>query len=560
MKILIVGGVAGGASAAARLRRLNEEDEIIMFERGEFISFANCGLPYYIGEKIKDKSDLTLQTPAGFKQRFNIDVRVFNEVTRINRDKKTLSVKNLKTEEVYEETYDKLVLSMGAKPIKPPIKGIDNKRIFTIRNIPDTYKIKDYIDIYHPKSAVVVGGGYIGVEMAENLKEVGLDVTIVELSNHLIAPLDIDMACDVHQYIKQEGIKLVLDNGVNEIEEVGPNLNVKLREGEITTDMVVMCVGVSPETDLAIEAGLKTNQRRSIIVDKNMLTDDEDIYAVGDSVAVTDFVTRAETFIPLAGPANKQGRIAADHINGIDSQYKGTQGTAILKLFDMTIATTGINEKQAIEHKLNYDKIFIFPTSHAGYYPGAHNMSIKVIYEKETGKILGAQIVGFDGVDKRADVFATAIRFNATAYDLTELELSYAPPFGSAKDPVNFAGYVIENILKGKARHFHWHEVDDLPRDGSVTLLDVRTKRELNSGSIDGFMNIELDDLRANLHKLDKSKPIYVTCFSGHRSYLATRILENNGFKTYTLSGGYRLYKLATMEKQIPKLDDSSCH
>ena len=557
MKVLIVGGVAGGASAAARLRRLNEKAEIIMFERGEYISFANCGLPYYIGNKITRKSALTLQTPESFNRRFNVDVRVLNEVISINRDKKIVVVKNLRTNETYEESYDKLILSMGAEPVKPPIKGVDLPNIFTLRNIPDTYRIKDYITEKNPKSAVVVGGGYIGVEMAENLKEVGLDVTLVELSEHLIPPLDFDMACEVHKYVRQMGIQLILKNGVKEITNQDNTLIVKLAKGEVKADMLVLCVGVRPETRLAKEANIEVNEKGSILVNDNMQTSDPDIYAVGDAVIVSNFITKKDAFIPLAGPANKQGRIAADNICGLNSRYEGTLGSSILKLFDMTIALTGINEKEAKLSNINYDKVFLYTNSHASYYPGATPLSMKVLFNKDTGKILGAQIVGFEGVDKRCDVLATAIRLGATYKDLTNLELCYAPPYSSAKDPVNFAGYVIENIQTNLVKNFHWHDVDELPRDGSVALLDVRTKREVEFGRIDGFINIELDSLRENMDKLDKSKPIYVQCHSGLRSYLACRILAENGFEAYNLSGGYRLYQTVMYEKQIP---DFSCY
>jgi CoA-disulfide reductase len=543
MKVLIVGGVAGGASAAARLRRLDEKAEIIMFERGEYISFANCGLPYYIGGEITEKSALTLQTPKSFNARFNVDVRILNEVTAINPDEKTVTVKNHKTGEEYAESYDKLILSMGAEPVKPNIPGISSPKVFTLRNIPDTYRIKEYIENNRPRSAAVVGAGYIGIEMAENLKNAGLDVTIIELAEKVIAPLDYDMACDVHNHIRSKGVNLILNNGVKEIKDNGTSLEILLNSGKVEADMMIMAIGVKPETGIAKAAGIEVNQRGSIIVNKNMLTSKEDIYAVGDAVEVTDFVTGQKAFIPLAGPANKQGRIAADNICGIKSEYKDTQGSAILKVFDMTVATTGINEKTAKALNLNYDKSFTYSGSHASYYPGAVNMSIKVIFEKETGKILGAQIVGYDGVDKRCDVLATAIRAKMTAYDLTELELCYAPPYSSAKDPVNMAGYVIENILTGKVKNFHWHDIENLPRDGSVILLDTRTRIEYANGTIDGFINIPLDELRSRLGELDKSKKVYVTCQIGLRGYVAARILMQNGFDAYNLSGGYRLYK-----------------
>ncbi len=541
-KVLIVGGVAGGASAAARLRRLSEQAEIILFERGEFISFANCGLPYYIGGEITDKEELTLQTPRSFHARFNVDVRIFSEVTAIHRDTKTVSVLNHKTGESYEESYDKLILSMGAEPVVPPIDGIKNDKVFTLRNIPDTYKIKDYILREDPHTAVVVGGGYIGVEMAENLREAGLQVTMVEMLDQVIAPLDPDMAADVHNHITEQGVNLMLKTAVKAVQEHGSHLKVILDKGEVPADMVILAIGVRPESRIAKEAGLTVSPRGAIVVSDDMRTNDPDIFAVGDAVQVTDFITQEQTLIPLAGPANKQGRIAADNVCGGDSRYTGTQGSAILKVFDMTVATTGVNEKTAKRLGLNYDKSFTYSASHASYYPGAESMAVKVIFEKKTGKILGAQIVGYEGVDKRIDVLATVIRFGGTAEDLTKLELAYAPPYSSAKDPVNMAGFVIQNILTGKVKNFHWHDVDKLPRDGSVTLLDTRTRGEFRYGHIDGFINIPLDSLRDRLGELDKSKPVYLTCYVGLRGYVATRILSQNGFEVNNLAGGYRLY------------------
>lgn len=541
-KILIVGGVAGGASAAARLRRLDENAEIIMFERGEYISFANCGLPYYIGGEITEKSALTLQTPKSFNSRFGVDVRVFSEVIAIDRTAKSVTVKNHMSGETYQESYDKLVLSMGAEPIKPPIDGVDSNKVFTLRNIPDTYKIKEFVDTNKPSTAVVVGGGYIGVEMAENLHNAGVKVTLVEMQNQVIAPLDLDMACDVHKYMQSKGVTLMLSNAVTGIKESDNGLIISLKDGEIKADMLILAIGVKPESSIAKAAGLIVNERGAIVVGDDMLTNDKDIYAVGDAIEVVDFVTGEKAVIPLAGPANKQGRIAADNICGLNQKYTGTQGSAILKVFDMTVATTGINEKTAKKLGLDYDKSFTYSASHAGYYPGATNMSVKVIFLKGSGKILGAQLVGYDGVDKRCDVLATAIRFGATAFDLTKLELCYAPPFSSAKDPVNMAGFVIENLLTDKVKNFHWHEVADLPKDGSVVLLDTRTPMEYANGHIDGFTNIQLDELRNNLDKLDKSKKIYITCQIGLRGYVACRLLMQNGFDCYNLSGGYRLY------------------
>ncbi len=555
MKTVIIGGVAGGASAAARLRRLDESAEIIILERGGYVSFANCGLPYYIGGVIADKGDLTLQTPESFRARFNIDVRINSEAVKIDPEAKTVTVQNLKTGARYTEGYDNLILSPGAEPIRPGIEGIDSGAVFTLRNIPDALKIKAHIERARPKSAVVVGGGYIGVEMAENLREAGLAVSVVELADHLIAPLDFDMAADVHRYIKSKGMKLYLNNGVKAID----GRAVILQNGKLETDMVIMAVGVRPDTALARACGIRTNGRGSIIVDRNMKTNIPGIYAVGDAVEVRDFVTGNPAFIPLAGPANKQGRIAADNIAGIASEYTGTQGSAVLKLFDMTVATTGMNEKGAKAAGIDYDKTYIYSGSHASYYPGANNMSIKALWDKKTLKILGAQIVGFDGVDKRMDVLAAAIRFGAKITDLAALELCYAPPFGSAKDPVNMLGFVGENIAAGKVKQFFWHDVENLPRDGSATLLDVRTATEVGRGRIDGFINIPLDSLRERIREIPKNKPVYVHCHSGLRSYIACRILAGNGYDCFNLAGGWRLYESVINEKTVPEYICTEC-
>lgn len=555
MKTIIIGGVASGASAAARLRRLDENAEIIILERGEFISFANCGLPYFIGGEITDRNMLTLQTPASFKARFNIDVRVFSEAIKISPHKKTVTVKDAQSGVVYEESYDNLILSPGAEPIKPNMVGIDSDNIFTLRNIPDTLKIKNYIETTHPKTAVVVGGGYIGVEMAENLVEAGLDVSIVELADHLIAPLDFDMAADVHRYVKEKGIKLYLNNGVKTIDRN----KVILQNGEISADMVIMSVGVRPETSLAKDCGIVLNSCGSIVVDNKMRTNILNIYAAGDAVEIKDFVSQQPSFIPLAGPANKQGRIAADNIAGFDSEYKGTQGSAVLKIFDMTVATTGLNEKSAKASGIDFDKTYTYSASHASYYPGGNMMSVKILWDKNTLKIIGAQIVGFDGVDKRMDVIASAIRFGGKVTDLAELELCYAPPYGSAKDPVNMAGFVAENIISGKVKQFFWNEVEQLPYDGSVTLLDVRTETERAIGHINGFVHIPLDSLRENLSKIPKDKPVYAHCHSGLRSYIACRILMGNGYDCYNLAGGWRLYESVMNERTAPEYICTEC-
>lgn len=557
MKTLIVGGVAGGASAAARLRRLDEKAEIILFERGGYISFANCGLPYYIGGDITKKSALTLQTPQSFHARFGIDVRIQSEVVSINREDKTVTVRHTDTGETYEESYDTLLLSPGAEPVVPPIGGLPCDKVFTLRNIPDTVRIKEFVEEEFPDTAIVIGGGYIGVEMAENLKKAGVDVTIVEMSDHVIAPLDLDMACDVHHYLTAQGIRLILNNAVRSIAEEDGRLCITLNRGNIEADMAILAVGVRPETALAKDASLSLNNRGAIITDSHMRTSDPYIYAVGDAVEITHFVSGEKGYIPLAGPANRQGRIAADNICGIPSEYKGTQGSSILKIFDMTVAATGLNEKAAAAAGLDYDKVFTYSQSHASYYPGAKPISIKTIYEKGTGRILGAQLVGYDGVDKRCDVLATAIRGGMSAFDLTELELCYAPPYSSAKDPVNFAGFVIENTLAGRVKNFHWHDVEKLPRDGSVTLLDVRTPTERQAGHIDGFMHIPLDELRNRIGELPEGKPVYVHCHSGLRSYIACCILTGLGFDCYNLSGGWRLYESVMTGRQVP---DHGCY
>lgn len=547
MKIVIVGGVAGGATAAARLRRLDEQAEIVILERSGYVSYANCGLPYYIGGEITDKRELTLQTPKSFFARFRIDVRVKNEVLSIDTQNKTVTVKRLEDESVYEEAYDKLILSPGANAVMPPVTGIGNRRIFTLRTVEDTMRITEFVQAEKPQRALIAGGGFVGLEMAENLTARGIQVTVVEKLPQVMAQLDYDMACSVHAYLKKKGVGLRLSNGVSSFEEKGEGLSVLLESGErLEADIVLLSVGVAPDTRLAKDAGLKLGQNGSIAVNESMQTSCPDIYAVGDAVEVTHFVTGEKTLVPLAGPANKQGRIAADNICGKESRYHGSQGSSVLKLFDMTVASTGISEKTARAAGISYDKAVTFSASHATYYPGADNMTIKTIFDPENGKILGAQIIGFQGVDKRIDVLAAAIRGGMTAYDLTELELAYAPPFSSAKDPVNMAGYVIENILDGVCGQYHWHDVAALPRDGSVTLLDTRTPSEYEKKHIEGTINIPLDELRDRIGELDQGKPVYVNCQSGLRSYIACRILSGHGFPCYNLSGGFRFYDIIT--------------
>ena len=546
MKVVIIGGVAGGASAAARLRRLDEKAEILLLERGPYISFANCGLPYYVGGVITDRAALTLQTPESFRQRFGIDVRVNSEATAIDTAARTVTVQG--PDGVYTESYDRLILSPGAAPTVPPLPGLNDPRVFTLRTIPDAVRIREYMEANHPRRAVVIGGGYIGVEMAENLVHAGVQTTIVELSDHLIAPLDYDMACEVHQYVRSQGLNLILQNGVKAIQPAADGLQVQLNSGVLDADLVILSVGVRPDTALAKAAGLELTARGCIVVDSHMRTSAPDVYAVGDAVQVTDFVTGQPGFVPLAGPANKQGRIAADNICGITSEYKGTQGSSVLKIFGQTVAMTGINERTARAAGLDYGKMYTFNNSHASYYPGASGISMKVLYENATGRILGAQLIGAEGADKRCDVLSTAIRAKMTAADLTELELCYAPPYGSAKDPVNYAGYAIENVRSGLVHPYYWHDVAGLPRDGSVTLLDVRTPAEYACGHIDGFVNIPLDELRQHLSELDPAKPVYLHCHSGLRSYLACRILTGYGFDCHNLAGGYRFYSLVVNE------------
>ncbi|MGF7430586.1 CoA-disulfide reductase [Thermoanaerobacterium thermosaccharolyticum] len=549
MKVVIVGGVAGGASAAARLRRLDENAEIILFEKGEYISYANCGLPYYIGEVIKEREKLIVQTPEAMSKRFNIDIRTLSEVTKIIPSEKTVIVHDIQNNKTYKETYDKLILSPGAEPIKPPMPGIDGKNIFTLRNIPDTYRIKDFVDYNKPKKAVVVGGGFIGLEVAENLKEVGLDVTVVELADHVMAPLDYEMASIVHQHLRDKGINLILKDGVKEFQHKNNSTTVVLNSGKtIDTDMVVLGIGVRPDIKLAKDAGLAIGDRGGIKVNEYLQTSDPDIYAVGDAIEVKDYINGSYTLIPLAGPANKQGRIAADNIAGRKTVYNGTQGTSVAKIFDLTVAATGNNETILKRVGIDYNKVIIHPNSHASYYPDALPLTIKLLFKKEDGRILGAQIVGFDGVDKRIDVIATAIRANMTVYDLEELELSYAPPYSSAKDPVNMAGFAASNILKGDISVFHWDDVEKIDMSKSL-ILDVRTKMEYDLGNIEGSVNIPVDDLRENLDKIPKDKDIFVYCQVGLRGYIACRILLQNGFKSVkNLSGGYKIYKAATTD------------
>lgn len=543
-KIIIVGGVAGGATAAARIRRLDEQAEIIVFERSGFVSYANCGLPYYIGGVIQDKEELTLQTPENFRERFRIDVRVRHEVTALHPDKKTVSVKNLKTGEEFEENYDKLLLSPGARPVQPNLPGVGIDNLFTLRTVEDTLRIREFVLKEKPKSAVLAGGGYIGLEVAENLRELGMDVTIVQRPNQVLNPLDYEMATFVHAKMREKGIHLMLGHSVEGFEQKDGKTMVILKDGEpLKTDMVILAIGVAPDTRLAKDAGISLGIKNSIVVNERMETSAPDIYAVGDAVEVHHRITGQKALISLAGPANKQGRIAADNICGGNSSYKGSQGSSVIKIFDMTVATTGLNEQAAKQTGIDCDKVYLSPSSHASYYPGGTMMTMKVLFEKETYRLLGAQIIGYDGVDKRIDVLATAMAAGMSALELQDLDLAYAPPYSSAKDPVNMAGFMIDNIETGTLKQFFWDEVGELPDDGSVVLLDTRTTEEYGRGHINGFVNIPLDELRERIGEIRRGLPVYVMCQSGLRSYLSCRILAQNGFDCYNFSGGYRLYE-----------------
>ena len=559
-KTIIVGGVAGGASTAARLRRLDEKAEIIMFERGEYISFANCGLPYFIGGVIKERDALLVQTVEDMSKKFNMDIRIFSEVISIQPAQKTVTIKNVKTNETYEESYDTLLLSPGANPIKPPIPGInDTKNLFTLRTIPDTDSIKKYIDSKDVKSATVIGGGFIGIEMAENLHHIGLDVTIVEMANQIMAPIDFEMASMLHGHIRSKKVNLILNDGVKSFQKEGRQ--IELSSGVvIDTDLIIFAIGVSPESLLAKDAGLELGERSGIKVNEYLQTSDPNIYAIGDAIEVTDYVSGKPAMIPLAGPANKQGRIAANNICGEKEKFSGTMGTSVAKVFDMTVAATGNNEKLLKRFNSSYEVLHIHPGSHAGYYPGAFPISIKILFNKETGKILGAQAVGFTGVEKRIDVIATAMKGNLKITDLADLELSYAPPFSSAKDPVNMLGFYAENILKGKVTTFQWHEIDELVKNNEF-LLDVRDDIEVQLGTIQSSINIPLPELRQRLNELPKDKTIYIFCQVGIRGYLAARILTQNGYKVKNLDGGYKTYQCVTSSADgfdcITPVDDS---
>ncbi len=552
MKVVIVGGVAGGATAAARIRRLDEKAEIVVFERSGYVSYANCSLPYYIGEVITDPEELTLQTPESFFARFRIRMHVHHEVTALHPDKKTVLVKNLETGGEFEESYDKLILSPGAKPVQPRLPGMGIEKLFTLRTVEDTFRLKEYIDRSKPRSAVLAGGGFIGLELAENLRDLGMEVTIVQRPKQLMNPFDADMASFIHGEMRKHGVKLALGHTVEGFEEKDGGVEVLLKgEKSLHADMVVLAIGVTPDTHLAEEAGLELGVKKSIVVNDRLETSVTDIYAAGDAVQVKHRVSGAETLISLAGPANKQGRIIADNICGGDSRYPGSMGSSVIKVFDMTAAVTGMNETNARKAGLDVDTVVLSPMSHAGYYPGGKVMTIKVVFERKTFRLLGAQIVGYEGVDKRIDVIAAAIQGGISAVQLKDLELAYAPPYSSAKDPVNMVGFMIDNIFRGLLKQWHLKDLSGLPHDGSVTLLDVRTAEEYQSGHIEDFRNIPVDELREHLDEIQKGKPVYVICQSGLRSYIASRILEGNGYEAYNFSGGFRFYDVVTHEHSL---------
>ena len=554
MKVIIVGGVAGGATAAARIRRLDEKADITVYEKSGYISYANCGLPYYIGGVIEDKEELTLQTPESFYTRFRVVMKTHHEVLSVDPEGKTVEVKNLETGEIFSDSYDKLLLSPGARPIKPAFPGISSDRIFTLRTVEDTLQIKDYITENNPRSAVVVGGGFIGIEMAENLSQAGIKVTLAEAAPQLMAPFDSDMAAFIHANVRKNNINLVLGRPVSEFKQSSEKITTFLNDGScFETDMVILAIGVAPDTALAKSAGLELGIKGSIVVNDRMETSQKDIYAVGDAVQINHFVTGQKTLVSLAGPANKQGRVAADNICGIPSTYNGAQGSSVIKIFDMTAAATGINERTAGELGLKWDKVILSPMSHAGYYPGGRLMTMKLVYEKKTYRILGCQIVGYEGVDKRIDVVAMAIRAGVKAYELADLDLAYAPPYSSAKDPVNMAGFIVENIKNGIVKQWYMEDAQSLLSGDGAVLLDVRTKGEYIRGHIDGFLNIPVDELRENLSALDKSKPVYLICQSGLRSYIAARILSGNGYDAYNFAGGFRYYDTVKNDRSLSR-------
>ena len=542
MKIIIIGGVAGGMSAAARLRRLDEKSDIIVIEKSGYVSFANCGLPYYIGGVIKEKDSLLLETPSTLKEKFNLDVRVKSEAVSINREKKEIKIKNIETNDEYTESYDKLLISTGAKPFVPDIKGLEEAGYLTLRNIEDMEKISSCIDSDGYKNAVIIGGGFIGLETAENLKHKNINVTVIEKADQVMAPLDPEMASFIHGEIKRRNIALYLNSDITEISNSGKKKIIKLKSGEVVeTDIIIASIGVVPDSELAKNAGLKMSSKGAVEVDEYLKTSDSDIYAAGDVIEIKNAVTGQKALVPLAGPANKQGRTAADNILGREEKYTGTIGTSIMKFFNMTAASTGVNEKYLKKQDINYKSLFIIKADHAGYYPGASDIYFKILFEPETGKIFGAQAVGEKGADKKIDIIATAILGNISVYKLKDLETAYAPPFNSAKDIINYASYMAENIKRDGLETVSWNETD------KIGLIDVRTEDEYNIDHIQGAVNMPLNTLRENMGKLDKNKEYIVYCKVGQRGYNAQRILVNNGYKVKNLNGGFSIYKSALM-------------
>ena len=550
MKIIIIGGVAGGATAASRIRRLNETAQITIYEKSGYISYANCGLPYYLGGVIKDKSALTLQTPYSFLKRYNIDVFVSHEVIKVDTKEKKVYVKNLLTNDIFFDEYDKLLIAPGSSAIKPPIEGIESNKIFYLKNVEDTYKIEDYIKNNRVKEVTVVGGGFIGVEVAENFIHKGLKVNLVEKANQVLTFLDEDMASFAHFKLEQYGINLVLGDGVKSFSEKGAKITLNTEKGrKIDSDLIVLSLGVRPTTDFLKDSGIKLNARGYIEVDENLKTNIDDVYAVGDAVTILNSKTNKITTIPLAGPANKQARIAADNIVGNRvSEYKGSNATSIVKVFDFAFASTGINERVAKAEGINYEKVIISASSHASYYPGAKSLVLKVIFDKDSLKILGGQILGADGVDKRIDSLSTLIYKDGSILDLVDIDFAYAPPFGSAKDPLNMVGYVADNLINGTLKQFDNSDIDELIANHTkYNLIDLRTSNEFILGSIPHFKNIPLDELRDRLSEIDFTKPIYVICQSGLRSYLGSRILREYSEDVYNYIGGYSYYSFTNL-------------
>lgn len=549
-KLVIVGGVAGGATAAARARRLDESAEIILLERGEYISFANCGLPYYIGGVIQDRDNLLVTTIEDFKKRYRIDIRNFSEVIQIDREKKRVEVYEADTEKSYYETYDSLILSPGAEPVKPPLPGIELPCIFTLRNLADTDAIKEFIDNEKPGKGVVIGAGFIGLEMAENLVHLGIETTVVEMLEQVMPPLDVEMAGQVQSALMEKGVELKLGERVISFWKTDTGVAVSTYSGEvIECDFVILSIGVRPENRLAVESGLSINERGNIKVDSSMRSDDPDIFVIGDAIETQNLITGKPAMVPLAGPANKQGRIAADNVMNRESRYPGVLGTSILKLFDVVVASTGLNERSLKENGIPYLKSYTFSNSHAGYYPGAERLSIKLLFSPDDGRVLGSQIIGKDGVDKRIDVIATAIYGKMTVHDLENLELAYAPPYSSAKDPVNIAGFVAANMLKEDIRVIHWDELPGLDMS-SFELVDLRSEDEIEeNGAVPGSLHIPMDDLRDRLPALDRGKNYLLICAIGLRGYIGYRIMVQHGFKAYSFSGGYELFCYGSHQK-----------